>query len=69
SYVLLRLTQRHRQLLQHLDFSDLKKIVKTNITDPLDHALILPSDTSIRISGEVGQKFCQGPPGGLPADQ
>jgi 6-pyruvoyltetrahydropterin/6-carboxytetrahydropterin synthase len=42
-----------------MDFSDLKKIVKSNITDPLDHALILPSDTSIRISGEVGQNFAK----------
>lgn len=42
-----------------MDFSDLKKIVKTNIIDPLDHALILPSDTGIRISGDIGQGFAK----------
>lgn len=40
-----------------MDFSDLKRIVKTNIIDPLDHALILPSDTSLRIGGEAGEGF------------
>ncbi len=30
-----------------MDFSDLKKIIRTHIVDPLDHALILPSDMDI----------------------
>jgi 6-pyruvoyltetrahydropterin/6-carboxytetrahydropterin synthase len=30
-----------------MDFSDLKKIIKSRIVDPLDHALILPSDMDL----------------------
>jgi 6-pyruvoyltetrahydropterin/6-carboxytetrahydropterin synthase len=42
-----------------MDFSDLKKIVKTQIVDPLDHALILPSDTGIRFSSEAAGQFAK----------
>ena len=40
-----------------MDFSDLKAIVKKAIIDPLDHALILPSDSEIRQSIEESGTF------------
>jgi len=40
-----------------MDFSDLKKIVKENIVDPMDHALILPDDSSLRIGSDPGKGF------------
>jgi 6-pyruvoyltetrahydropterin/6-carboxytetrahydropterin synthase len=43
-----------------MDFSDLKKIIKSRIIDPLDHALILPSDMDLEPfrSSELFSKLC-----------
>lgn len=40
-----------------MDFSDLKKIVKEHIVDPLDHALILPKDSTLPIASQAGESF------------
>jgi 6-pyruvoyltetrahydropterin/6-carboxytetrahydropterin synthase len=40
-----------------MDFSDLKKIVKEHIIDPLDHALVLPTDSSLPIASQAGESF------------
>jgi len=40
-----------------MDFGDLKRIVKENINDVLDHALILPSDMDIDGLRKLGESF------------
>jgi 6-pyruvoyltetrahydropterin/6-carboxytetrahydropterin synthase len=40
-----------------MDFGDLKRIVKENIIDVLDHALILPSDMDIDGLRKLGESF------------
>jgi 6-pyruvoyltetrahydropterin/6-carboxytetrahydropterin synthase len=40
-----------------MDFSDLKKIVKEHIIDPLDHALILPENSTLPIASQAGESF------------
>jgi 6-pyruvoyltetrahydropterin/6-carboxytetrahydropterin synthase len=40
-----------------MDFGDLKRIVKENIIDVLDHALILPSDMDIAGLRKLGESF------------
>jgi 6-pyruvoyltetrahydropterin/6-carboxytetrahydropterin synthase len=43
-----------------MDFSDLKQLVKTHITDPLDHALILPAgmEQEMSLPGDGFAKLC-----------
>jgi 6-pyruvoyltetrahydropterin/6-carboxytetrahydropterin synthase len=40
-----------------MDFGDLKKIIKTNITDPVDHALILNREYPIGDVKNIGEIF------------
>jgi 6-pyruvoyltetrahydropterin/6-carboxytetrahydropterin synthase len=40
-----------------LDFGDLKKIIKTQIVDPFDHALLLNSTTSHQELQQFGEPF------------
>jgi 6-pyruvoyltetrahydropterin/6-carboxytetrahydropterin synthase len=40
-----------------MDFSDLKKIVKQQVVDPLDHALILPENSTLPIASQAGESF------------
>lgn len=40
-----------------MDFSDLKKIIKEQIVDPLDHALILSDDSIFLSEDRVGASF------------
>ncbi|MBN1198805.1 MAG: 6-carboxytetrahydropterin synthase QueD [Bacteroidales bacterium] len=40
-----------------MDFSELKKIMKTEVIDRMDHALILPSDLDISELKKMGETF------------
>jgi len=40
-----------------MDFSELKKIMKSEVIDRMDHALILPSDLDIRELQKMGEPF------------
>jgi 6-pyruvoyltetrahydropterin/6-carboxytetrahydropterin synthase len=40
-----------------MDFSELKNIIKSQIIDPLDHALILPSDMETAGLEQLGECF------------
>ena len=41
-----------------MDFSDLKKIIKKNIIDTVDHALILNKDYPVENIQKIGEVFC-----------
>ena len=40
-----------------MDFSELKKIMKSEVIDRMDHALILPSDLDISELKKMGETF------------
>ena len=40
-----------------IDFSELKRIMKTQVIDPLDHSLILPSDLPTDEMKKIGEAF------------
>jgi 6-pyruvoyltetrahydropterin/6-carboxytetrahydropterin synthase len=41
-----------------MDFGDLKKIIKKNIVDPVDHALILSKDYPVQDVAKISEAFC-----------
>jgi 6-pyruvoyltetrahydropterin/6-carboxytetrahydropterin synthase len=41
-----------------MDFGDLKKIIKKNIIDSVDHALILNKDYPVEDVQKIGEVFC-----------
>jgi 6-pyruvoyltetrahydropterin/6-carboxytetrahydropterin synthase len=41
-----------------MDFGDLKKIIKKNIIDPVDHALILSKDYPAEAVIKISESFC-----------